>query len=310
VTTPPSLAVQVVLYDNDRAALVRQAERVAGALRCAFESASVGELAVRYGDCGEVPSLDAAALTGIESVFDGLVKPTLTIFGANLGSGGGSNALAAEGTEDALLVLNPDAFPSPTTIVRLLDRLGHGVAAADARQLPLEHPKQFDAETGDTSWVSGACAVFDRQAFEAVGGFDAVHFPMYCDDVDISWRLRGAGWRTVHAPEAIVVHDKRLGPNSWPVATDVQQRSWTVAALFLYRRYDRPDLTEAMLTQLQRGDAAEWEREALAEYLDRAAADPDPAPVADVSVATFAAGFDAPHRFRWGVPAEHDRSPA
>jgi hypothetical protein len=305
---PPSLAVQIVLYENDRTALVRQAERVADALRCASESAAVGELAVRYGDCGDVASLDAAALTEIEAVFDGLVKPTHTIFGANLGSGGGSNALAAEGAEDVVLVLNPDAFPAPTTVVRLLDRLGDGVAAADARQLPLEHPKQFDPETGDTSWVSGACAVFDRQAFDAVGGFDAVHFPMYCDDVDLSWRLRGAGWRTVHAPEAIVVHDKRLGPHGWPVATDAQQRSWTVAALFLYRRYDRPDLTEAMLTQLQRSHAAAWEREALEEYRSRIATDPDPGPVDDVSVATFVAGFDAPHRFRWGIPAEHDRS--
>jgi Glycosyl transferase family 21 len=303
-----SLAVQIVLYDNDPRALTRQARRVAAAVRHASANNAVGEVAIRYGDCGERASLGASDTAEIEAIYGDAGATSFTVFGDNLGSAGGSNALAAQGSEEAIFVLNPDAYPAATSIAVLLDRLSDDVGAADARQLPLEHPKHFDARTGDTSWVSGACTMTQRRAFDSIGGYDADHFPMYCDDVDLSWRMRAAGWRAVHAPEAVVVHDKRLGTDGWPVASDFERRNWTVASLLLYHRYDRPDLIEAMLARLRRGEATEWEQAALAEYDDRLDAGNVPTPYSDTTVATFVDGFDAPHRFRWDAALDDNGS--
>lgn len=57
----------------------------------------------------------------------------------------------------------------------------------------------------DPFGFSGGAAFLRRDAVEAVGGLDPSFF-MYYEDLDLSWRLRLAGGRVVHAPQAVVVH--------------------------------------------------------------------------------------------------------
>lgn len=54
-------------------------------------------------------------------------------------------------------------------------------------------------------WVSGACMLMRRDAFDAVGGFDEGYF-LYWEDADLCHRLRDAGWRTVYHPGVAVRH--------------------------------------------------------------------------------------------------------
>jgi len=68
---------------------------------------------------------------------------------------------------------------------------------------------------GDVDWVSGACFLIRKVAFEAVNGFDTGYF-MYVEDLDLSWRLKQAGWRVFFEPEAIVIHDQGLSAKSYP----------------------------------------------------------------------------------------------
>jgi GT2 family glycosyltransferase len=128
--------------------------------------------------------------------------------GRNLGFGLGHNRNAARGRAPFLLVLNPDLELEPDALARLaaaVARADDDVAAFELRQVPYEHPKRYDPVTGETGWSSAAALLLRRAAFDAVGGFDERIF-LYGEDVDLSWRLRDAGWRLLYVPGAVVRH--------------------------------------------------------------------------------------------------------
>ena len=54
-------------------------------------------------------------------------------------------------------------------------------------------------------WVSGACMMIRREAFDAVGGMDEGFF-LYWEDADFCRRLQRAGWRTMYVPHALATH--------------------------------------------------------------------------------------------------------
>jgi GT2 family glycosyltransferase len=57
----------------------------------------------------------------------------------------------------------------------------------------------------EVDWVSGACMMVRREAFEAVGGMDEQFF-LYWEDADLCFRLRRAGWLTVYNPAVGITH--------------------------------------------------------------------------------------------------------
>ncbi|ODU10751.1 MAG: hypothetical protein ABS84_01900 [Rubrivivax sp. SCN 71-131] len=126
----------------------------------------------------------------------------------NLGFGRAINALSPGLAASHLLILNQDAIPEPGALTRLWHEARHDdprVAAWELRQIPYEHPKDYDPATGETGWFSGAAVLLRTDALRAVGGFEPRFF-MYCEDVDLSWRLRCAGWRLRYLPQCAVVH--------------------------------------------------------------------------------------------------------
>ncbi len=94
---------------------------------------------------------------------------------------------------------------------RILDTTGHVIGrdrgAAD-RGENLEDVGQFEAEE-QVFGVSGAALVARREALETVsdrGEYLDESFFMYKDDVDLSWRLRLAGWECWYVPRAVAYH--------------------------------------------------------------------------------------------------------
>ncbi len=57
----------------------------------------------------------------------------------------------------------------------------------------------------DVEWAVGCCMLVKREMWEAVGLFDT-RYRMYYEDHDLCLRVRGAGWRIVHVPEARIRH--------------------------------------------------------------------------------------------------------
>ena len=71
------------------------------------------------------------------------------------------------------------------------------------------------AEAREVDWVSGACFLARRSAWDAVGGFDRAYF-MYMEDVDLCWRLAKAGWSVAYEPAAEVVHAQGVSADRSP----------------------------------------------------------------------------------------------
>lgn len=104
---------------------------------------------------------------------------------------------------DGSLYSSPRAFPG------IGDALGHAFVGLVApgnrftrryRMLDRDHTR-----AGEADWVSGACFLARREAWEALGGFDEAYF-MYVEDVDLCWRAWRSGWRVGFEPAARVAH--------------------------------------------------------------------------------------------------------
>jgi len=57
----------------------------------------------------------------------------------------------------------------------------------------------------EVPWAFAAFLALRREAFEAVGGFDPSQW-LHAEDLDLAWRLAGAGWATRYEPSAAVRH--------------------------------------------------------------------------------------------------------
>lgn len=157
---------------------------------------------------------------------------------ANLGFASGANLGAAAARGDLVVLLNPDAIVAPgwADAIRApwggrwdawmgLVLLGDGQAIntsggvlhftgfgwAGQVEEPLAAGPSVPTEV---AFLSGACLAIPRTTWQTLGGFPD-HFFMYCEDVDLSLRLRLRGAQLAVVPDARVVHGYQFGKGAW-----------------------------------------------------------------------------------------------
>ena len=168
---------------------------------------------------------------------DGLLSahPRVTLIRnqSNLGFAAANNqAIALSGDAEWVVLLNPDAFPEPDWLERLVEAAEENpdYSMFASRQIMDANRLLLDGE-GDMYHVSGLvwrkghgkpandairqpqeifapCAaggLYRRDALMSAGGFDEDFF-CYIEDVDLGFRLRLMGHRCLLAPGAVVYH--------------------------------------------------------------------------------------------------------
>lgn len=128
--------------------------------------------------------------------------------GKNAGFGQGHNANLEKGRSPFFLVTNVDLTFEIDAITKVVvqamsDEIS--VASWEFRQKPFEHPKYYNPVNMHTSWSSGACILFRREAIVLVGGYEPRIF-MYGEDVELSYRLRSEGFILKYCPSAVCWH--------------------------------------------------------------------------------------------------------
>jgi N-acetylglucosaminyl-diphospho-decaprenol L-rhamnosyltransferase len=104
---------------------------------------------------------------------------------------------------------NGSVYPSARKIPTMSEALGHSFLhpfLPDNRFSRAYTMAGWDRRTErKVEWVSCSCCLLRREALEDVGLFDERFF-MYVEDVDMSTRMRAAGWGVMFSPELEVVH--------------------------------------------------------------------------------------------------------
>jgi N-acetylglucosaminyl-diphospho-decaprenol L-rhamnosyltransferase len=172
----------------------------------------------------------------------------------NLGFAGGAVAGARASAAEVLFFLNPDAVPAPGcldaireapvgwgawqalvlqsggSLVNTSGNVVHflGFGWAGGHDAPVASIGEEPVEVG---FASGAALAVRRAAWDQIGGFEPAFF-MYGEDLDVSLRLRLAGWRIGMVPAARVEHDYEFQKGDYKWFHLERNRWWIVLGTY------------------------------------------------------------------------------
>ncbi|MGV0878428.1 glycosyltransferase [Martelella sp. FLE1502] len=291
------MQVQSIVYGLGLKEIERTLESLSRGFELAHTDGVLKSLRFFMGDTSSERCISDIDLDSLRRRFGDAIEIDYHFFNKNVGSAAGHNYLAEHAESDYLMILNPDVVVSPRLLQRMIAPFeSRSVGMTEAKQLPIEHPKDYDPRTGETSWATTACAVTPTDFFRELQGFDSDTFFLYCDDVDYSWRVREAGKKVIFLPDAIAFHDKRLGQSgAWkPSSAEIYYSAQ--ASLLMAYKWSNQKLLNKLLSLYESGP--EHERAAFEYFRKKQESNALPEP-RDKSnrIATFEGFMYAKHRY-------------
>ncbi|MDF1560869.1 MAG: glycosyltransferase family 2 protein [Bacteroidales bacterium] len=200
----------------------------------------------------EITIVDNASSDGSTEMVRGEFSPVrLIVSGANEGYAAACNRGIGVSSGDFILILNPDTVVAPDALTLALtfmhehpDAGAAGARMTDGNGRFLPESKRgfpspmtslfrfsglgrlfpgsplFNAyylghlpedETCRADILTGAFMLIRREALDEAGLFDTSFF-MYGEDIDMSWRIRQAGWFNYYLADVHIVHYKGRSP--------------------------------------------------------------------------------------------------
>ena len=177
-------------------------------------------------------------------------------------------------TSDLIVICNPDIVWQPDTLEKLIAELesqptvgivgprllnNDGSTYPSARAFPgirigIGHAllgdlwktnpwttrylgTQEGLEPRIVDWLSGACLMIRGETFTSIDGFDEDYF-MFVEDVDLCFRAKKNGWRSLFVPTAVLTHSG--AHSTGPRMANMVKAHHQSMQKFLFRLYDGP----------------------------------------------------------------------
>ncbi len=177
-------------------------------------------------------------------------------------------------TSDLIVICNPDIVWQPDTLEKLIAELesqptvgivgprllnNDGSTYPSARAFPgirigIGHAllgdlwktnpwttrylgTQEGLEPRIVDWLSGACLMIRGETFTSIDGFDEDYF-MFVEDVDLCFRAKKKGWRSLLVPTAVLTHSG--AHSTGPRMANMVKAHHQSMRRFLFRLYDGP----------------------------------------------------------------------
>jgi len=174
------------------------------------------------------------------------------------GFGANHNQAFLESSGEYFCVLNPDIrllnnpFPelikhnTGVTAPQIIDESGHIQDSAREFLTPLRLLKRIFNKFFKKSsyknniniihpdWVAGMFMVLPKKIYKAINGFDERYY-LYCEDMDICWRLRKKGYEVTLDKNTKAIHAAQRDSHK-----KLKYLYWHVKSLFIFFFYPHP----------------------------------------------------------------------
>ncbi len=185
----------------------------------------------------------------------------------NAGFSAANNRGAAESRGRFLLFLNTDTLVPRGALTALVGRLASDPSIGGAGPAMVRGPGDYQVSFGNrvdfmaqiyqkfvlnprwkralrkrrdersVGWLSAACLLCRREAFDRAGGFDERFF-IYFEDIDLCVRVRAAGWKLLYVPSVEVGHEGGATTSATPALRAASRFEYRRSQLYYYQKHN------------------------------------------------------------------------